>query len=389
MAVDCNVCGAHLAQPLYRSPGTTSLTSLCEVWDIATEVFYCAACGHVQSAEPPDISRYYDSAYKILLDSEEEDQVYRFENGVPVYRTDHQVATLLSRIVVPSGARVLDYGCAKGAALRKLAKKRPDIDPCLFDVSRMYEPFWQKFSTPDHWAVYRTPQAWAGSFDLVTSFYSLEHVAQPRTVLEAISSLLKPGGTFYCIVPNTLTNTADLIVTDHVNHFTRASLTCVLQDGGFSDIEVTDGAHDGAWVAVARRRGDGHAARAGGRASAEDLRDLGGRVRRIAEYWQAIGDRVRRFEAEHADGKASAIYGSGFYGAFIATCLKRPEQVCCFLDRNPYRQGKQLFGKPVIAPEALATSVRTIYVGLSPATAARDGADPVRLAGADKDYFFL
>jgi hypothetical protein len=119
------------------------------------------------------------------------------------------------------------------------------------------------------------------------------------------------------------------------------------------------------------------------------MADLGVQVRRIAEYWQGIGDRVRRFEAEHADGKASAIYGSGFYGAFIATCLSRPEQVSCFLDRNPYRQGKQLFGKPVIAPEALAPSVRTVYVGLSPATAARDGADPACLAGPGKEYFFL
>lgn len=389
MTSHCNVCGAHLAQPLYRSPGATSLTSLCEVWDVATEVFFCGACGHVQSTEPPDISRYYDSAYKILLDSEEEDQVYRFENGVPVYRTDHQVETLLSRIDVNRGARVLDYGCAKGAALRKLVEKRPDIDPYLFDVSRMYETYWQKFSTPDHWAVYQTPQAWAGRFDLVTSFYSLEHVAQPRVVLKAISSLLKPGGTFYCIVPNTLTNTADLIVTDHVNHFTEASLTRVLQDGGFANIEVTDGAHDGAWVAVASWRGEEHAARAGGVASQEELGSLGSRLRRIAEYWQSIGDRVRRFEAEHANGEASAIYGSGFYGAFIATCLRRPERVRCFMDRNPYRQGKQLFGKPVIAPEALAPAVRTVYVGLSPATAARDGADPARLAGPGKDYFFL
>lgn len=389
MSIDCNVCGAHLANPLYRSPGANSLTSLCEVWDIPTEVFYCAACGHVQSAEPPDISRYYDSAYRILLDSEDEDQVYRFDNDIPVYRTDHQVATLLSRIDIARGARVLDYGCAKGAALRKLIAKRPDIDPYLFDVSQMYEPFWQRFSRPDHWAMYETPRAWTGSFDLVTSFYSLEHVAQPRTVLQAIYALLKPNGVLYCVVPNALANTADFIVADHVNHFTQPSLVRALQDGGFSNVEVTDGAHDGAWVAVARR-GDGERLTRGDVAAGQgNLKDLGGQVHRIAEYWLAIGDRVRRYEAEHADRKTSAIYGSGFYGAFIATCLTRPENVSSFVDRNPFRQGKRLFGKPVIAPDALDPAVRTVYVGLSPETAARDGADPARLAGSGRDYFFL
>ena len=49
----------------------------------------------------------------------------------------------------------------------------------------------------------------------------------------------------------------------------------------------------------------------------------------------------------------------------------------CFLDQNPHRQGQELLGKPIIAPDALPESVRRLYVGLNPAEAreALDGLD--------------
>jgi FlaA1/EpsC-like NDP-sugar epimerase len=91
-------------------------------------------------------------------------------------------------------------------------------------------------------------------------------------------------------------------------------------------------------------------------------------ARALARYWVALSDRIRSAETRRGNSPA-AIYGSGFYGAYIASTLQQPDLVRCFLDRSPYQQGKTLFDKPVVAPEQLPDDVRTLYVGLNPTVA--------------------
>ena len=74
--VKCHVCGGPLGKPCYRSARPVSITSLCEVQPRTTTVNFCAGCGHLQTETPPDAAAYYDHDYKILVDSEEEDQLY-------------------------------------------------------------------------------------------------------------------------------------------------------------------------------------------------------------------------------------------------------------------------------------------------------------------------
>lgn len=380
----CNVCGAPLGQPLYRSPGAESLTSLCEVWRGETTVYLCRDCGHMQTDELPEIDAYYDHQYNILVESADEDQIYRVVDGKPVYRTDHQVATLIRKVPLTQGSLVLDYGCAKGASLRQLVAMRPDIVPHLFDVSSNYVRFWQEFVAQQNWATYSVPASWASRFDLVTSFYALEHMASPASALSTIRGLLKPEGVFYGVVPNVFANMADFIVADHVNHFTDSSLARLFEESGFRAIDIDSASHDGALVfsAVLAKEPRSGGPQVGPMPNADGAEGL-------AKYWVGIADRVRAFEADHGRSGPAAIYGSGFYGAFIATCLRRPERIECFIDRNPHQQGKHLFEKPVIAPSALSKEIEIVYVGLNPRIA-RQSIDQVDVwSGRGHKYFFL
>ena len=249
----CAVCDADLGDPIYRSSSNQALTSLCTILDQSTVVFSCPSCGHLQTPPIGDLEAYYATAYRILLESEEEDQIYAVVDGERVYRADHQAATLLDRVELPPAARVLDYGAAKGATMRKVRDARPDVDLHFFDVSDMYADYWRKIVDDEAWATFERPANWSGSFDAVASFFMLEHVERPREVVGAMFDLLRPGGVVYAVVPNPFVNVGDFVVVDHTNHFTRPSLDWLFAATGFDQISIDADAHSGAWVLSARR----------------------------------------------------------------------------------------------------------------------------------------
>lgn len=382
MSLSCAVCVHAIDTAVYRSPEPVSVTSLCEVRPETTEVYFCARCGHLQTPELADVATYYDQDYKILVDSEDEDQLYQLSDGRMVYRSEHQADVLLAGVALPQGAKVLDYGCAKAATLRRLIAARPDVAPHVFDISTMYESFWTRFVPTEQQATYTLPATWQDRFDLVTAFYSFEHMPDPRAAAAAIHTVLAPGGVFYGIVPDWTTNIADFIVVDHVQHFSASSLYRLLADAGFSEIAIDTAAHQGALVWTARK-GHGAPPEMGGPPPS-----LGDLVATTAAYWRDFAESVRAFELGTAGDRSVAIYGSGFYGTFVTTCLQVPDRVVCYLDQNPHRQGNSLLGKPIVAPTELDQAIEVVYVGLNPNHARREIAKITAWQDRALTYFF-
>ncbi len=363
----CCICQQPLDAPVFESNAAVSITSLCQVLEGHTRVWHCACCGHTQTAPLPSLEKFYAEDYHILIDSEEEDQLYAAREGRNIYRTEHQVATLLEKCDIPEGAQLLDYGCGKASTLKALCAQREDIVPHVFDVGEQYRRFWDTFVPAENQAVNIFPEEWSNHFDGIVSFFALEHVADPRAFVVKVHHLLREEGIFYFLVPNPYANTADLVVCDHVNHFSESSLRCLLAGVGFEVKLIDSNAHNSAWIILAEKRETPKYKKTGS--------SVAGEVEQMAVYWSEFGDCVRSFELS-TEGEA-AVYGSGFYGAYIHVCVEDSEQVVCFLDQNPHRQGQELLGKPIIAPDALPESVRRLYVGLNPAVAreALDGLD--------------
>ena len=383
----CNVCQNSIKQPVYVSTGNISITSLCQIYPQKTEVFFCENCGHLQTTEITNLEEYYDTIYEILIDSEEEDQLYKVIEGQKIFRIDHQVKVLLDKVSLPQHAKILDYGCAKSATLKKLGQTRPDIIPHLFDVSEMYIPFWAKFVKYENWATYTIKTHWCGYFDLVTSFFALEHVANPKEMLKNISQLLKPGGLCYFVIPNVYTNPADFVVVDHVNHFSETSLKFLLEEEGFDSIDIDTESHAGAFVVVARHSDSDEQKSV--LLDKQKVNFLQEKVNEMSVYWQNIAEKILVFEEQHTNNSASAIYGSGFYGTFIASCLKDISKIECFIDRNPYLQGKFLLDKPIVDPQQISKNIDTIYVALNPATAVKSIEQIEFWKDCNFNYFYL
>ena len=349
----CRICRATLNTPVYVRNGP-ALTSICTILDVDTVVYLCENCGHVQTNEFSSVETYYDTEYKISMQSDEHDQLYDVVNGKPVYRTEKQTV-ILQDIGIPTGAKILDYGAAKGETLARLYKRRPDIYPYLFDVSDDYKNHWGRHFPESKHATYQTPMEWNNYFDLITAHFVLEHVEDPVGIINNMCELLAPKGRIFFTVPDPIGNPGDLLVVDHLSHFTINSIVTLLQRSGLSSQSISQDVFRGAHTVVAVEKHNGNVYDQ----HQDDLR----KIKNYLESWARILNKLERQVKSNA-GKKTVIYGAGFYGALIAS--RMPSKPFCFLDRNPHLQGQQNMGCPVFSPSDCVEDVEIVYVGLNP-----------------------
>lgn len=365
MMAECCVCGRPSGEPALSLPAP-SVTSTGGFLNAPLSVFVCSGCGHARSTEMPDLADFYDTQYRISLATEEHDQLYEVTPQGQVFRTDKQAAMVLELCPPKQDALVLDYGAGKAETLRKIFARRPDITPHVFDVSQAYAGHWSAWLQSDNTATYELPAAWRGRFDLVTAHFVLEHVSDPVAKLRDMRGVLHDGGMLFASVPDAISNSGDLLVADHINHFSAASFGAAAEAAGFRVRSIVNDAFRGAFVIVA----EADAAQspkgrdvAGGPAEARQLSAL-------CAFWVKAAEQVESAAQTHAKRRC-AIYGAGFYGSYLFSRIHNTVQLACFIDRNPHVQATPHLGLPVVSPADLPEDVEIVFAGLNPASARR------------------
>lgn len=351
----CRLCAAPLSLPEY-SAAAPALLDGGKALNVPTEVFICDHCGLAQSPDFPDMREFYAHEYKVSLDSADHDQIITLGNGKSLFRTDFQKEAVLNLAKPRSGAHVLDFGSGKASTLKKLQAARPDIVPYVFDVSEDYRPYWSEWVHPDNVATHKTPDAWRGRFDLVMAHFVLEHVAEPADTLRLLATLLSPAGELYLSVPNSLANPGDLLVVDHLSHFSPGSLGNALLLAGLRSIAINETDFPGALLACCEPSVT---------AKAIEYPAEAPLLRKAATAWRTMRENLVQ-AAQMNSGKKAAIYGAGFYGSYIRTVLNDRENIGCFIDANPHLQGTKHLGLPVVGPGAIPDDISVVYAGLNP-----------------------
>ncbi len=104
-----------------------------------------------------------------------------------------------------AGRHVLDYGCGIGVMAMKFAEAGLNVTAC--DVNgpstgflkhRVAARGWERALQVVAPAVALQPSQ---PYDLVTCFHVLEHVSNPRELLQSLVACLKPGGLFCGVAP--------------------------------------------------------------------------------------------------------------------------------------------------------------------------------------------
>jgi SAM-dependent methyltransferase len=326
------------------------------------EVFLDEELGHLHTKCYINTEKYYDREYFLYTEDEENDILYAVKDGEKIFRQQHQLNVLLEKINFNKPLRILDYGCAKGTVMKRLRQVYPQTQVYLFDVSQMYIPLWNKFLSEAYYATYQPKPEWSDYFDVVTSFFAFEHITDPKQEFLNVRKLLKDEGIFYCIVPNVHENPCDLIVADHLHHYSSASIKYLLAKTGFRLIEIDTTSHFAAYIIIAQKANKD---RLDCNINQDEVKQANISARNTASYWTELQNKIESYERQ-TEGRATAIYGAGVYGNFIASVLKNKSNLACFIDQNPIIQGKYIQEKQVLSPEQLPNNIQDVYVGLNP-----------------------
>lgn len=165
---------------------------------------------------------FYDRAGSEYLSPEKLESDYsdvRFERELRLFRSHC------------SSGSVLDVGCSSGAFLYQLNKRyNGDYQICGTDASGPPLEHAAKMGVPvirDDFLAHTFDQ----SFDAVTFWAVMEHLSDPGRFLKKTSSILKPGGICFILVPNMRSLAVRLlgakyryIYAEHLNYFTPSTL---------------------------------------------------------------------------------------------------------------------------------------------------------------------
>lgn len=140
--------------------------------------------------DPEEIAKFNDNA-ALWWDPEGE------------FKSLHDINPLrmgfIQAAAVLKGKKVLDIGCGGGILSEALAKAGAvvtaiDLSPALIETAKIHAVAGQLDIDYHCCSAETLAQTQAANFDVITCLEMLEHVPEPRAIVQACAELVKPGG---------------------------------------------------------------------------------------------------------------------------------------------------------------------------------------------------
>jgi 2-polyprenyl-3-methyl-5-hydroxy-6-metoxy-1,4-benzoquinol methylase len=358
------MCGAVGLQEISGFSRLARVTSDCKPFPAGGRLAVCASCGGLQKFADArwleEIGRIY-ADYDMYHQSSEVDQVVMDPTTGGLRPRGAVLAGRLAGLsAFPASGRWLDVGAGRGAMLRAVSDLGRDWQLHACDLDDRYRDTLR--AIPGFAELHCGGlEAARGTFDVVSMIHSLEHFVEPLEVLRAARHRLGADGWLFVQVNDTGANPFDMVVADHLTHFTPETLSNTVARAGYRVEHVTTD-----WVTkeislTARIGGPVESA-----VTASDPRAVVQVVRREIEWLDHVASAAEAAAAAAAG--AIGLFGSAIAGTWLAGLLG--DRVAFFVDEDRTRLDRRHLGKPILAPAQVPPD-SAVFIGLIPATAMR------------------
>ncbi len=250
---------------------------------------------------------------------------------------------------------MLDFGCGTGVALRSFAKLWPEWELNGADLNTASLPLLTQIKSFNRLYTCGAKDI-PESFDVITLIHSLEHVLEPVETLTDLRHRLNPTGHLFVQVPDSRRNPYDLVISDHLLHFTVDTLRFAVECAGFR----TDFASDSllvkelSWLGVA------------GSDQPAGMIDPAGEFERVQRHVNWLAEQIVAAKQLARTSRQFGIFGTSISGTWLYGALDG--EVSFFVDEDPQRIGRTHMGLPILAPSDVAKTAQ-VFVPLIPEVA--------------------
>lgn len=351
----CQICGSKGLELQTGFAALPRVTSDCKPWPAGGSLAVCGDCGAIQKipdAQWQDEIRRIYGGYEIYHLSDGAEQViFNTAGGEASPRSRLLVDFVAKTITLPAKGKLIDIGCGNGAALAGFSKKLPQWELYGNELSDRGLADLRKI--PNFVALYTVNDVKAipGRYDLVSMIHSLEHMPAPLSTLNAAARLLDDQGNVFIEVPDIETSPFDLLVADHLCHFSLDTLRYLAGRAGLAATTATTSVLGKEITFIGRSGHD---------AAPKPVAAAGFRTARATVSWlQSVIDRAQALSNDGPFG----IFGTSISGMWLYGALGG--RIDFFVDEDKSRIGRLYEGKPILAPQD-APARATVYVPLTP-----------------------
>ncbi len=241
--VPCNLCGSENRLPFRPETGLGMVQ--------------CTDCGLVYISPRPAAEELY-TLYGETYFRNDESSVVGYTDYLAdesnIRKTSQRRMKHIEKFIQPPG-RMLDVGCATGFFIVEAHNrgwKVEGLDVSAFAVQYTDE----RFGFKTYHGSLMEAELRQGDYDVVTMWDVIEHVPDPKTSIQIVADLLRPGGIFELSTPDIASIPAKLtgkrwigykLADEHIYYFSVRTLSQMLNEAGFDVLHVR---HIGKYVTL-------------------------------------------------------------------------------------------------------------------------------------------
>jgi SAM-dependent methyltransferase len=353
----CPVCANDVGVTLFENRMAT-----CAGYDFSTPIFRCASCDAAYAGRAltaSDLNRYYSTLSKY-------DTVRAFTDISAIDRERAHLTADFLRPCLGSLTTVLDVGCSSGLLLHTLrqqgVKHVHGIDPAA-DAAAVARAL---FDIPVVQAQAETYEDYENC-DLVCLMAVLEHLLEPRLLLNAVGRQMRPGSRLLIEVPDAgafdrpgdarLIEAFGEFSNEHINFFSisdirRLGVSADLEVERWKTVRLSNGSAD--LFVLLRRMPAVSELPAPDDGSAVSRLNSREALQQYIFRSKVAAEEIERRLAEVCGGHV-LIYGAGNHTArlLIQSPALARAKIHAVFDRNHHLQGNTIGGLPILAPNRI------------------------------------
>ena len=332
------------------------------------ELIQCEQCGHIYKVHTKawqDTTDEIYRTYEIYHQSGGAEQKVRNDNaGGLVSRSSMLVKRLTDYCDLPAEGSILDFGCGNGAFLNAVHSVRPGWHLAGSDINLGFKESIESISENARFIQGGLDKI-EDKYDLISLVHCIEHLTEPKYFVQRLARHLKPSGMMFLQCPNVAANPFDLLIYDHVSHFTPGHLASTVEKAGLGPVALLSALDEKENSLVA---GPGVTAR-----PVETTWDASLLERQIG----VLDKSFRFYDDLAARADKVGIFGTSIAGTWLANSTDRKPDF--FVDEDSSRIGREYYGRPIVGPNDVPAEAK-VFVPLAPGVAH----EVCRRLGADR-----